>query len=327
MPSVVSTQFLYEGYSISMNSQGGWTVIQPLLATFDSQFEYNDDPLFFVGDVMLPGIGSAHPYNASLFLNTVQSATFAKSSLSAIIFVLEYSTVRITTSQFQRDRYIDSTTADKSWSHRQLAIPVEKAYVSDDDGATWSAAEKPIINTLGDLFVPGITKPRYMPTCRYVRNELVVPSGVLTLPGTVNTDTFTLDGKTVTARQAIIMAANVSSVKRFETYSFRTVDYEIVVKEDGWDESLLNKGFYYWEPLAGGGFKKSRVLIPNGIDDDGNEKPWIYAEEPVVLNLDGMYLSKFLTLPGPGHAESDFVPHYRKFRHHSAVSFSALGFT
>lgn len=326
MPSVVETLFKYEGFGIAMNSQGGWTVMQPLQAKFDATFDNNTDPLDFVGDPALPSIGSAHPNNASLFLNTVPSANFEPGSLSTILFMLEYSTVRITASQFQRDRYIDTTTADKSWTHRQVGIPVEKAYVSDDDGATWSAAEKPIINTLGDLFVPGITKTRYMPVCRYVRNELVVPSAVLTLPGRVNSDTFTLDGKTVTARQALIVACNVSAVKRFETYSFRTVDYEIVIKDDGWDESLLNKGFYYWEPLDGGGFKKSRVLVPNGIDDEGNDRPWVYAEEPVVLNADGMYLSKFVTLPGPGHAESDFVPHYRKFRYHPAISFSALGF-
>lgn len=328
MPAVTETRFKYEGFSISMNSQGGWTVMQPLQADFDSEFTDETDPLEFVFDPMLPSIGSAHPNNPSLFLNTVPSATFEPKSLRTILFQLEYSTVRISASQFQRDRYIDSTTADKSWSHRQLAIPVEKAYVSDDDGATWSSSEKPVQNNLGDLFIPGLTTTRYLPVCRYVRNELVVPAGVLTLPGRVNNDTFTLDGKTVTARQALIVACNVSAVKRFETYSFRTVDYEIVVKDEGWDDSLLNKGFYYWEPLVGGGFKKSRVLVPNGIDEEGEEKPWVYAEEPVVLNVDGMHLAKFLTLSPPeDHGESDFVPHYRKFRYQPAISFSALGFS
>lgn len=326
MPSVTEIRYKYNGFSISMNSQGGWTVMQPLQAKFNAAFDDETDPLDFVGDPMLPSIGSVHPNNSSLYLNSVVSANFEQNSLSTILFMLEYSTVRISASQFQRDRYIDSTTSDKSWTHRQVAIPVEKAYVSDDAGSTFSASKKPIINTLGDLFIPGLTTTRYMPVCKYVRNELVVPTAVLTLPGSVNNDTFTLDGKTVTARQALIVACNVSSVKRFETYSFRTVDYEIVVKDEGWDEDLLNKGFYYWEPLVGGGFKKSRVLIPNGIDEEGNERPWIYAEEPVVLDSDGMYLSKFLTLPGGGHTESDFVPHYRRFRHATERSFTALGF-
>ncbi len=324
MPSVVETRFKYEGFGISMNSQGGWTVMQPLQAKFDAAFDDETDPLDFVFDPMLPSIGSTHPNNPSLFLNTVPSAAFERSSLSTILFMLEYSTVRISGSQFQRDRYIDSTTADRSWTHRQVAIPVEKAYVSDDDGATWSSSEKPVQNTLGDLFIPGLTTTRYMSVCKYVRNELVVPSGVLTLPGRVNSDTCTLDGKTVTPRQALIVACNVSVVKRFETYSFRTVDYEIIVKDDGWDDSLLNKGFYYWDELVGGGFKKSRALVPNGIDDDGNERPWVYAEEPVVLNLAGMHLQRHLQL---GRSEADFVPHYRKFRYQPAISFSALGFS
>ena len=327
MPSVVSTAFLVNGRQISMNGQGGWTVNETLQAKFDAMFEPDDDPLDFVGDVMLPSIGSAHPYNSSLFLNTVPSANFANNSLSTINFGLEYSTLRPAASQFQRERYIDSTTADKSWSFRQTAIPVEEAYVSDDAGATFSSSKKPVQSTLGELFVPGITKTRYMPVCRYVRNETVTPAGILTVPGCVNNDSVTIDGKSVTARQALIVSLGVSSWKRFEGYNFRTVDYEIVIKDDGWDESILNKGFYYWQPLTGGGFKRQRVLIPNGIDDEGNERPWVYAEEPVVLDKDGMYLAKFVTLPGAGHAESDFVPHYRKFRYHTAISFSALGFT
>ncbi len=328
MPSVVATTFLVSGRQVGMNSQGGWTVTETLQAKFDAMFEPDDDPLDFVGDVMLPSIGSPHPYNASLFLNSVPSASFAQGSLSAINFACEYSTIRISASQFQRDRYIDSTTADKSWSFRQTAIPVEKAYVSDDDGSTWSSSEKPVQNTLGELFIPGLTKTRYMPVCRYVRNETVTPTGILNLPGSVNNDSITIDGKSVTARQALIVSLGVSSWKRFEGYSFRTVDYEIIVKDDGWDESVLNKGFYYWAPLSPSGFKKERVLVPNGIDEDGNERPWVYAEEPVVLNLAGMHLAKFVKIGTSPHggAEADFVPHYRKFRYHSAVSFSALGF-
>jgi len=309
-----------------MNDQGGWECTEVWQAIFDVELV---DPMEFYGDPALPAIGDQHPDNSTLRLLRVPSIVPPKeSSLKALNCTLVWSTTRLAGGVFERNRYIDSTTADKSWSHRIVSMPVEAAYVSDEQDRTaresdsaWSDDPAPIANNLGDLFIPGITRNVYMPLCRYSRNQLTVPSATLMLPGKVNNDEFTLDGRPVAIREALIVAAPISVIKRFESYSFRTVDYEILLKEDGWDEEILNKGFFWLHP---DGPTKERVRLPNGIDEEGNDRPWTFAEEPVSLNVDGVYLDQWVE---SGNDPDTFVPHFRYFRHMEEISFTALGFS
>jgi len=316
---VAATSFVRQpqGRSVSFTDQGIWEVREQWLATFDEQM---DDPLTFLGDPLLPAIGTPHPDNPLLFLKGVPNgAPPSDKALRSMVFTLAWATNGIAAAnRHDPDRYIDGLRATKSWGHRVVQEPVEKALVSDDDGVTWSEDELPVENTVDDLFIPGITRNRYMPTCRYSRNELVVPVAVLDLPGIVNNDAFTLDGVPVEIGQALIIAAPVSAPKRFETYEFRTIDFEILIRTEGWDESLLNRGFYSFSVTNG---VKQRCLIKNGLaDESADERPYIYAEEPVSLDQAGVDRTQYST-------PDDFVPHFRRFRYLQRTSFSALGFT
>jgi hypothetical protein len=301
----------------SLNDQGIWEIREKWQAKWDYEVT---DPLEFLGDPLLPSIGTAHPENALLFLKGVGGfAPPIDGSLMALDFVLIWATNGIAAAnRHDPDRYVDGLRATKSWGHRVVQEPVEKAFVSDDDGATWSDDELPVENTVDDLFVPGLTRNRYMPTCRYSRNELVVPVTVLELPGLVNNDAFTLDGRSVAIGQALIIAAPVSVPKRFETYEFRTIDFEILIRTEGWDESLLNRGFYCFGVTNG---VKKRCLIKNGLaDETEDERPYVYAEEPVSLDENGVDRTQYVD-------PDTFVPHFRKFRYMQRTSFTALGFT
>lgn len=322
MPSVTSFTKTNVGRSWTMTDSGQWECTEIWQAEFDGDI---DDPLAFYGSVLLPAIGEQHPDQPLLRLKSVPNGIPPiDKALRAINFTLVWTTSRLPETQHDPNRYEDSLRATKSWSHRVIQEPVHRAYVSDDGGSTFSASPQPIANTVGDLFIPGITRNRYLQVCRYVRNELAVPTSVLDLPGTMNNDTFTLDGKTVTANQALIVAAPVSAPKRFESYTFRTIEYEIMIRPEGWDEDLLNKGFYYLQPgaLLGTNVKR-RITLPDGEDTDGNKQVWKFAEEPVVLNIDSRHKAEleFLGVTDP------FVPHFRRFRYLNRVSFGAMGFT
>jgi hypothetical protein len=306
-----------------MLDNGGWEVTEIGQAKFDGEVT---DPLVFLGDPLLPAIGTAHPENSLLYLKSVPNGVPPiKGALNCINFTLVYSTLVLSAAdKHDPERYVDSTRATKSWSHRVVQEPVEKAYVSDDEGVTFSPDEEPIANKLNDLFVPGITRNRYMPLCHYSRNELVVPTGVLALPGYVNNDVFTLDGVSVPIGYALIVAAPVSALKRFETYSFRTVDYEILINTKGWDDRLLNAGFYCLNMLTD---VKERCKEKNGLaDETGDERPLVNSEEPVALDIDGYDRRQIEDPPAPFIPDT-FVPHYRYFRHLTRTSFTALGFT
>jgi len=96
-------------------------------------------------------------------------------------------------------------------------------------------------------------------------------------------------------------------------------------KEDGWDEKLLNRGFTEYKfstpvPLVPG-----RAMVPNDVNADESDRPWVESPEPMTLNLAGRSFW-FHTKEAEQPAES-WIPHYRVFRHLSRTSFSAMGFT
>lgn len=322
-----------DGRQWSMDQGSGvWTCTEVWQATFDAEIT---DPLVFLGDPLLPAIGVEHTEQPLLRLKGVGGVSAPiDRSLKALNFTLIWTTAQVELgggngSGFNKDRYDDADRADKSWSHNTIQEPVEKAYVSDDGGTTFSVDEVPVANTLDDLYIPGLTRNRYLPVCHYVRNELAVPATILSLPGTVNNDEFTLDGLDVGIGQALISACPVSAWKRFESTEFRTVSYEIMLREEGWDEELLNKGFWHQpgivasDPFVAVG-PIERVKLPNGETDDAGQKIWVVAEEPVTLDINGQHLQWYVE---NGGSEELFTPHFRRFRYLQRTSFGALGFT
>lgn len=303
------------GRTVQMDASGAWKHKDVWLLTFDTKTE---DPLAFLGDVLLPSLGDSHPDNSNLLLTQVTNGKSIDNSFRAWEFELLWSTISLEATRQDPQRYDDSTRATKSWGHQAVEEVVERAYVSDNNGSSFSASRQPVASTVGDLFVnPVLTRNRYLPVCSYSRNQLTVAAATLKLPGYVNNDSFTLDGISITAGQAMILSAAVSAVKRDTVYSFRTVDFQIIIREEGWDDVLLNRGIYV---IVDGERKKAEVK--NSTVDAGDERAWITVTEPVTLNSAGQNEDLYIKLNPAG----TFVPHYRVFRHLNFTSFSALGF-
>jgi hypothetical protein len=265
-----------------------------------------------------------------LFLKGIGSAESIKDSVRAWRFQLIWSTGILGRDEDEKhdsDRYDDSLRATKSWDHRAITEPVERAFVSDDGGTTFSTELKQVASTVGDLYVPGINKTRYLPVCSYTRNQLTVAAATLKFPGYVNSDSCTIDGLSVSAGQALCIASNISQVKRFETYRYRTVSFQFMIKEEGWDDVLLNRGFYVFldfaNPTARTNLVKARALVRNGQTVDLEERPYIPPSEPVTLNEFSEHEDWFKLY----HPSDPFVPHWRHFRHLNRTAYSSLGFT
>lgn len=354
---VTSFTRLTKGRSVGMTDQGIWEVREQWLATFDEEVT---DPLLFLGDPLLPGLGAEHPENSLLRLAKVPSGQPPiDGSLHAIEFNLIWTTAA-PAPRFERDKFANGgEDYTASWTHRVITEPVEKAYVSDDDGETFSDDKTPIETILGEKIIPGLERNRYLPVCRYSRNELFVPFETLKFPGYVNTDFFTLDGLPVEPGQALVSSATISPEKRFEEFTFRTVDYEIIINEDGWDDKILHRGFFCradlhfltrdddgnvlpkaeWEWEG-----KKRCMVENGNAEDAVERPFVESPEACVLNKRGITITQWTQKTnregeridamgetwypnsGLGHLEETFVPHYRVFRHLERTSFAAWGF-
>lgn len=304
------------GRRVQMNQSGAWEHTDTWQLVYDAP---TADPLAFLGDPLLPGFGDAHPSNSTLLLSKVGNGRSIDQSFHAWEFDLTWSTISLEATKHDPQRYDDSIVATKVWSHQAIEEVVERAYVSDDNGSSFSAQKQPVASTAGDRFVnPVLTRNRYLPMCSYSRNQLTVSATVLKLPGYVNNDSFTLDGVAITAGQALITAVGVSAVKRDRIYQFRTVDYQITIREEGWDDVLLNRGI----TIIVDGVKKV-AEVPNGNFGTGDERRWVPTQEPVTLNSASQNEAEYLRLNPSG----TFTPHYRVFRHLNFTSFAALGFT
>lgn len=321
--AVLSWERKPNGRTVQMSSSGAWEHKDVWQLTYDVKTE---DPLDFLGDVLLPALGDPHPDNSNLLLTRVGNGRSIDNSFKAWEFDLTWSTISLEATRHDPQRYDDSTRATKSWSHRAIVEPVEEAYVSDNSGSSFSSGKEPVANTVGDVYVPGLTRNRYLPVCSYSRNQLTVSAATLKLPGYVNNDAFTLDGISITAGQALILSADVSALKRDNAYSFRTVDFQIIIREEGWDDRVLNRGFYVNVTVnfgAGNIVIRQRALVRNGANDAGNEREWVEPTDPVTLNADGENEELYLEL-NPG---GTFVPHWRHFRHLNFTAFTAFGFS
>ena len=324
--AVVSFEKKHDGRGVSMQPSGAWEARDRWQLIYDAE---EPDPLAFRGSVLLPAVGEAHPDNADLILRGVSGQPAIDGSLKAWNFDLTWSTIALEADRHDPQRYDDSTRATKVWTHRAVQEPVEEAYVSDDGGTTFSVSKGPVANTVGDVFVPGITRTKYLPVCSYSRNQLTVAAATLKLPGYVNNDSFTLDGISITAGQAMILAADVSAIKRDAVYEFRTVDFQIIIREEGWDDKILNRGFYVLVsvPIVGIGTisVRQRALVRNGGTDAGDEREWVEPTDPVTLDANSLNQEMYQQL-NPSDP-SGFTPHWRFFRHLNFTSFSSFGFT
>lgn len=306
-----------DGRTVQMSTSGAWEHTDRWLLTYDSK---EPDPLAFRGDPGVFALGDEHPENSDLLLKRVANGRSVNKSFTAWEFDLVWSTISLEPDKHDPQRYDNPLVATKSWGHQQVQEVVEKAYVSDDGGSTFSSEMVPVGSTEGDLFVnPALMTTRYLSVCNYSRNQLTVSATVLKLPGWVNSDSFTLDGLSVTAGQALCLSAAVSSVKRDILFEFRNVDFQIIIREEGWDDELLNRGVYI-KNQAG---NRQRAPLKNTDFDENDQRQWVFANEPVPLNADGQN-EDYFAYYNPG---DPFVPHYRIFRYRGRTSFNSLGFT
>lgn len=315
--AVVSFTRLLEGRTVQMASSGAWEHKDTWQLVYDAP---EPDPLAMLGDPLLPSFGEAHPENSGLLLKGVSGRPAVGKDSRTWNYELTWSTLALTPDRHDPQRYDDSTRATKSWTHQAEVVVVEEAYVSDDFGSTFSGDKEPVASTVGDLFVPGITKNRYLPVCSYSRNQLTVPAATLKLPGYVNNDSFTLDGIAISAGQALILSTSVSAVKKDILYSFRTVDFQICIREEGWDDRLLNRGFNVIVDLAG---TTQPAYVRNGLTDTSDLRKNVPSRDPVTLNIYGQNRELW---EDQGSYGGTFVPHYRHFRHLNFTAFSSLGF-
>lgn len=159
-----------------------------------------------------------------------------------------------------------------TWTTEQFQIPA----IIDKDG-------NGIINSAGDPFDPPNMRDFSRRIAVVVKNLSSPPSWLLSYQDAVNSDTFQIDGVSITADKAKCQRVDISDIRERSGIQYREVTTEIHFSLDGWKLRPLDQGFRTLGDIISEDIKE-RLNIVNDGDD---ERP----TQPVLLDGAGGQLN------------------------------------
>lgn len=183
------------------------------------------DSAYTVGsNASLPIIGSVYPDDAGAWCRTLiveNNDPFAGWKVTA-----EYSSeVELGTDPTTDPAIID-------WSSEQFQKVAWIAYAGTG-----------ILNSAGDFFDPPNMMDDTRRSVRVTKNLASVPSWILSYQDAVNSDTFSVDGVSIGIGVAKMQRVDVGRKEKRNGVSFRTVEFDIHFRKEGWLLRPLDAGF------------------------------------------------------------------------------------
>lgn len=142
--------------------------------------------------------------------------------------------------------------------------------------------DEAVVNSAGDYFdpPPEIEKPRWQVNVQ--KNVASVPVAVLSWAGKVNDDTFEVDGVTVDAECARVIAIDIGEYQEKDDIGFRVFTYTLEFQAEGFALELLDQGYRIKD-----GTELKDILIEDDETPPGKNRP----SAPVLLDGSGDILS------------------------------------
>jgi hypothetical protein len=178
------------------------------------------------------------------------------------------------TSEWQPQQNPLSDPAIIEWS----ATPYQRPYTFDKNGHA-------LLNSAGDTYYQPIMGDDSRWEVRVQKNLGLVPQYLLGYKDAINSDSFQIDGVSVSQYQAKVSAINIGKVQTRNNISFRVLSYTMQLdttsvgangQPTGWVKQVVDEGM---NQILGG------VLCP--CCDDS----WAPVRVPVLLNGSGVQLS------------------------------------
>jgi hypothetical protein len=286
------------------------------------------DPLFFVGDPAFPSIGDEHPANANLRLENITRVKQDPNDWQRWTMGLIFTSKQGATTEqggdldFKTEKYVNALIAKKSWSFKSVTAPRRDTIVYDGATHGWTSNTYPVQTTAGEPL--NATEELFLPVCNYTRNEVATPANILTLVGSVNSNTQTIDGISCAAKTIQVTNITVSEWKKDQGQAFRTVTYTFTINPSTWDLFVVNRGSF----VKASGKEPQRAKIKN--TEDGK---WVPATSPMNLRFDDTSMANAddFGLGSTYNLESDDTtpisrPHIRRYQHPQLVNLSGYNF-
>ena len=318
--------------------EGIYTVTEPIEVITDAAQPQDEDtgtpgtylatsdPLFFVGDSAFPSIGDLHPANSNLRLENITRVKQDPNDWQRWTMGLIFTSKQGDPGEqggdldFKTEKYVNSLIAKKSWSFQSITAPRRQSIVYDGATHGWTTSVYSVQTTAGEPL--NATEELFLPVCNYTRNETATPPAILTLVGSVNSNTQVIDGISCAPKTIQVTNITVSEWKKEQTTAFRTVTYTFTINPSTWDLFVVNRGSFVKAP----GGEAARAEVPNA------EGKLVKSTQPVNLSFSDSFMTD-----ADDFAQSDTqcldgnnaliqVPHIRRYQHPQLVDLSGFGF-
>lgn len=264
----------------AQNSKGVRTYTRVFRLTTSSQ---TDDAYTVGSNGSLPVIGNTHPSDANAYCGELDVQCVRGWRIWDV--TATYSTERVLSSTPTSDpTYI-------TWDTEQFQKPATQ----DKDG-------KGVVNSAGDPFIP----PAQMDDSRRVvtvqKNLANVPTWILSYQDAVNSDTFTIDGRSIAIGEAKMQRVSVGPPEIRNGVTFRQVTFVIALQRDGWAMKILDQGHNEKDPSSPTGRKLIYLKgqIPSGpvlLDGAGKAQTDPKTANAVFLTYNVYKQQPFSSLP------------------------------
>lgn len=176
------------------------------------------------------------------------------------------------TATYSTERVLNTVpTSDPTyitWDTEQFQKPATQ----DKDG-------KGVVNSAGDPFIPAAQMDDSRRIVTVQKNLANVPTWILSYQDAVNSDTFTIDGRSIAIGEAKMQRVSVGPPEIRNGTTFRQVTFVIALQRDGWAMKLLDQGY-----------NERRLITTTG------KKP---------IHINGQLPSSPVLLDGNGFAQTD----------------------
>jgi len=223
----------------AQNSKGVRTYTRVFRLTTSSQ---TDDAYTVGSNGSLPVIGNTHPSDGNAYCSDLDVQCVRGWRIWDV--TATYSTERVLSSTPTSDpTYI-------TWDTEQFQKPATQ----DKDG-------KGVVNSAGDPFIPAAQMDDSRRIVTVQKNLANVPTWILSYQDAVNSDTFTIDGRSIAIGEAKMQRVSVGPPEIRNGTTFRQVTFVIALRRDGWAYKLLDQGFNEKDPATA---TKRKPIYING---------------------------------------------------------------
>lgn len=199
------------------------------------------------------------------------------------------------TATYSTERVLNTVpTSDPTyitWDTEQFQKPATQ----DKDG-------KGVVNSAGDPFIPAAQMDDSRRIVTVQKNLANVPTWILSYQDAVNSDTFTIDGRSIAIGEAKMQRVSVGPPEIRNGTTFRQVTFVIALQRDGWAYKILDQGVNEKDPTAPTGRKPIYLKgqLPSGpvlLDGTGKAQTDPKTANAVFLTFNVYKQQAFSSLP------------------------------